>query len=362
MRPNRAGPLLRPGARSPSPSGARHSLGIFAAGALTLLLAFGGCASIATESPASPSATGSVAPISTGTPSVAPSATESPSPTPIAYPLTLTDDTGQTVTLAAAPSHIVSLTPATTELIYALGADGRLIADTSFDDYPAEAATLPHVATPSSVDVEKIVGLGADLVIAGGNGFNQPAALERLRSLNIPVLVVYAKDVAGVLADIRLVGTAIGVGPAAADMAARMRSQIDAIAAATRSLDHPRTFYELDATRDIVGPADDSFAAEMVTLAGGTPITTGNTAVSSIPLETLVAADPQVIVLGDANDGTTPSDVAKRPGWGGMTAVRNGAIRPVDDTVVTRPGPRLVEGLRDLALAIHPDLALPIAP
>ena len=96
----------------------------------------------------------------------------------------------------------------------------------------------------------------------------------------------------------------------------------------------------------------------MIALAGGTPITTGSTTVFSIPLEKLVAADPEVIVLGDAAYGTTAEIVGARPGWATMTAVRARAVRPIDDTVVTRPGPRLVEGLRDLALAIHPGLAL----
>jgi iron complex transport system substrate-binding protein len=308
-----------------------------------------------------PDATGSVIPGSTGTPL----ATESPTPAP-AYPLTLTDDEGGLVALDARPQRIVSLTPATTEILFALGAGDRVVGKVDdISPFPPEADGLPIVAKFGSVDVEKIVGLEPDLVIAGGNNFNPPAALDQLRSISsrrIPVLVVYAKDVAGVLADIRLVGTAIGEKAAAGRMADEMRSQIDAVAAATAGLPHPRTFYELDATREIYGPADDSFVAEMVRLAGGDPITTGSPTVFSIPLERLVAADPEVIVLGDANYGVAAADVAARPGWADMAAVKAGAIRPVDDVVVTRPGPRLVEGLRALTLAIHPDATLPPAP
>jgi len=304
-------------------------------------------------------ATGSVVPASTGTPP----ASEVPTPAP--YPLTLTDDEGGLVALDARPERIVSLTPATTEILFALGAGDRVVATTDFDDYPPEAVALPDVATFASVDVEKIVGLEPDLVIAGGNNFNPPEALEQLRSISsrrIPVLVVYAEDVAGVLADIRLLGAAIGEGAAAARLADGMRSRIEAIAAATASLARPRTFYELDATREIYGPADDSFVAEMVRLAGGDPVTTGSPTVFSISLERLVGADPEVIVLGDANYGVSATDVAARPGWGDMAAVKAGAIRPVDDIVVTRPAPRPVHGLRALAMAIHPDAALPPAP
>jgi iron complex transport system substrate-binding protein len=307
-----------------------------------------------------PDATGSVVPGSTGTP-LAPA-----SPTPAAtYPLTLTDDEGGLAWLEARPERIVSLTPATTEILFALGAGDRVVATTDFDDYPPEAVALPDVATYSSVDVEKIVGLEPDLVIAGGNNFNSAEAIEQLRSISsrrIPVLVVYAGDVAGVLADIELVGTAIGEQEAAVRMTDEMRSQIEAVASATAGLARPRTFYELDATREIYGPADDSFVAEMVRLAGGDPITTGSPTVFSISLERLVAADPEVIILGDANYGVKADDVVARPGWADMAAVKAGAIRPVDDIVVTRPGPRLVEGLRALVQAIHPDATLPPAP
>jgi iron complex transport system substrate-binding protein len=286
----------------------------------------------------------------------------SPSPSPVSYPLTVTDDEGTTVVIPARPMHIVSLTPATTEVIYALGAADRFVGDTDSDDYPPAATKVAHVATFNSVDVEKIVTLGTDLVIAGGDGFNPPASIAQLRKLGVPVIVVYGSDLNGVLHDIDLVGEAIGDASGAADLTASMRAGFDQIQAATASLPHPRVFYEIDATKQIYGPADKSFIAQMIEFAGGTPITTGSTTVFSIPLETLVFADPQIIVMGDSNYGTTAADVEGRPGWGTMSAVIDRAIVPIDDTVVTRPGPRLVEGLGDLALAIHPGLNLPPLP
>jgi iron complex transport system substrate-binding protein len=161
------------------------------------------------------------------------------------------------------------------------------------------------------------------------------------------------------MADIELIGQAIGEADAAEAMTTVMATRIDAISAATAAVPQPRTFYELGAEPELYGPADDSFVADMVTLAGGEPITTGSTTAFSLSLERLVTEDPEVIVLGDANYGTTPEQVLARPGWDVMTAVSSGAIRPVDDIIVTRPGPRLAEGLEALALAIHPDLELP---
>jgi iron complex transport system substrate-binding protein len=317
-------------------------------------LALAACGGAAATTPPVASPTGSLAPAVTATP--VPSATPA-----AAFPLTLVDDEGTEVTIPARPERIVSLTPATTEILFAVGAGPRVVATTDFDDYPPEAVPLPDVASFQGVDVEKIVGLEADLVVAGGNSFNDPEALARLRTLGIPVLAVYAPDVATVLRDIELVAAAAGEGEAGEALTATMQREIDAIAAAVAAdgATRPRVFYELDATKEIYGPAADSFIAEMVALAGGDPITTGSPTVFSIPLETLIAADPEVVVLGDAAYGVTAEQVVARPGWDAMTAVKEGAIRPVDDVVVTRPGPRLAEGLRALALAIDPEVVLP---
>jgi iron complex transport system substrate-binding protein len=288
--------------------------------------------------------------------SVAPTSRPTASP---AFPATLTDDEGTTVEIAREPERIVSLTPAATEILFALGAGPRVVATTDFDDFPPEAVDLPDVASYTSVDVEQIVGLEADLVIAGGNFFNPPEAIARLRSLEIPVVVVYAPNLAGVIADIELIGTAVGLADVALDMTETMQAGFDAVAEATEGLPRPRTFYELDATSAIYTAADGSFVEEMIELAGGDAITTGSTTDFAISLEDLVAADPELILLGDAAYGVTPEQVAARPSWDGMTAVENGDIRPVNDLVITRPGPRLVRGLHELALAINPDLVVP---
>ena len=294
-------------------------------------------------------------PTAPASPTTSPS--PSPEPTQPPFPLTLRDDEGTAVTLPAAPQRIVSLSPANTEIVWALGAGDRQVGGTDSDDFPAAAAELPDVASYTGVDVERIVALEADLVLAAGSGFNPPESIRRLRSLGIPVLVVDAAEVDAVLADIELIGRAIGEFPAALALTGALRERIDAISAAAAGTGAPpRTFYELDASNGIFGPAKDSVWAQMIELAGGVPITTDDPNVYAISLERLVAADPEVIILGDAAYGVTPEIVAARAGWGGMTAVRNGAIYPVDDVIVTRPGPRIADGLLALARAIHPDI------
>ena len=329
---------------------------------LVVLLAaiVGGCSSGGASSSPEPS----VAPSPSAAASEA-AASPSPSPTP-AVPVTITDDEGTSLELAAEPKKIVSLTPATTEILFQLGAGDRVVATDDGSDYPQQATALPHVATFSSVDVEKVVALEPDLVVAGGLGFTPAESITKLRDLKVPVVVIYAPSVEGVLKDIELLGTATGTSLDAESLTTAMRADMDAVASAVASQSpKPRVFYDVgydDTTGAIYAPADDSFLAEMVTMAGGDVITTGDPNTYEIPLETLIEKDPQLIILGtNPFYSPTPDAVAKRRGWDAFTAVRNGDIRPVNDIEITRPGPRLPIGLRTLASAIWPDVTLPAA-
>ena len=208
-------------------------------------------------------------------------------------------------------------------------------------------------------------------MVAGGLGFTPAEAITKLRSLGIPVLVVYAPSVDGVLKDIELLGAAVGESDKATEITDAMRADMklttDAAAAeAAKAGAKPRVFYEIgytDATGEIFAPADASFLAEMVTLAGADAITTGDPNTYAIPLEKLIERDPQVIILGvNPFYSPTPTAVAARPGWNVMTAVKDDMIRPVNDIEITRPGPRLAAGLRALTMAIWPDISIPPAP
>jgi iron complex transport system substrate-binding protein len=294
----------------------------------------------------------------TPAPFVTPAPTPTPEPTaPPAFPVTLTDDEGTAVTIPAEPQKIVSLTPATTETLFALGAGSRVVGKVEdIAKYPPDADSIPVVATFSGVDVEQIISIGADLVVSGGAGLSQGPAVEQLRRANIPVIVSYPTSVDQAIAGFRLLGQAVGAADAGNKLADDTKAQLDELAAGVaNATSKPRLYYEIDASNGIFTPPAESIYGEMFTLAGSTPIS--GDANYSISLEDLVAADPEVILLGDAAYGVTASDVAKRPGWGGMTALKEGNVFPIDDILVTRPGPRLVEGLRALIQAIHPELA-----
>jgi iron complex transport system substrate-binding protein len=299
----------------------------------------------------------------TPAPFVTPVPTPTPEPTaPPAFPVTITDDEGTAVTIPAAPQKIVSLTPATTETLFALGVGSRVVGKVEdIAKYPPDADSIPVVATFSGVDVEQIVSIGADLVVSGGAGLSQGPAVEQLRRANIPVVVSYPTTIDQAIAGFRLLGQAVGATDAGNKLADDTKAQLDALAASVaNATSKPRLYYEIDATNGIFTPPAASIYGEMFTLAGAAPISGDPN--YSISLENLVAADPEVILLGDAAYGVTAGDVAKRSGWGGMTAVKEGNIFPIDDILVTRPGPRLVDGLRALIEAIHPELVVVASP
>lgn len=311
---------------------------------LALALALAACAGTGS---AAPSTAPAPSPTATAAPSVAPT-------TAPPFPVTISDDEGTAVSITAEPQRIVSLTPAATEILFAIGAGERVVAKVEdINPWPPEADGLPVVATYQGVDIEQIVALRADLVIAGGLSFTPPNAVNQLRSLGIPVVVLYAESIDEALAGFRAIGMATGEAVAAADLSTATRTEIDRLAALTAGLDRPTTFYEIDATSDIYTVPVDSLYAELLILAGADPITTD--ASYQISLERLITANPSVILLGDGGY-TTAADVAGRPGWSGIRAVIDGNIAVVDDALITRPGPRLVDGLRALIRALHPEV------
>ncbi|MEO8509784.1 MAG: ABC transporter substrate-binding protein [Chloroflexota bacterium] len=280
------------------------------------------------------------------------------------FPLTLTDDAGRAVEIPAEPQRIVSLAPSNTEIVCALDACDRLVGVPEFrDGYPADVletiADLPNVVSFGPVDREAIVAAEPDLILAAGNELTSSDDITALADLGYPVLTLYPESVDEVFADIQLIGSAIGAVTQADALVRDGKDRVDAVVATVAAAETPRTFYEVSVFEgQIYTAGEDSFLSSLLELAGADPIT-GDTLSTAIDLETLVAQDPQLILLGDAayDPSITPDAVARRQGWNEMTAVVDGNVRAVlDDIVITRPGPRIVDGLESLARLIHSDL------
>jgi iron complex transport system substrate-binding protein len=281
----------------------------------------------------------------------------STAPSAAGFPVPLTDDAGATVTIASEPRRIVSLAPSNTEIVCALDACDRLVGVTDFDDYPPEVADVPDVVVGAQVDVEAVVAADPDLVLAAGNELTPSSVIGQLGDLGLTVVTLYPETLDEVYADIELVGAALGANEVAAEVTTELEARAAAVVESVGGAERPRTFYEVGVFENTIYTAGDgSFLASLIDLAGGEPIT--GDAGGAIALEDLVAADPELIVLGDASyDQTiTPESVAARPGWGELTAVRDGRVVVFgEDLVVTRPGPRVVDGLEALARVVHPE-------
>ncbi len=162
------------------------------------------------------------------------------------------------------------------------------------------------------------------------------------------------------MANVELVGTATGAEKEASQLAAQMRKRFDDITARAKGAgSRPKVFFELDATDPSkpYTPGPGSFIDALISLAGGSNIgASAKMQWAQLSTEEIIAQDPELIILGDVNYGVTVEMVKERPGWSVIAAVKNGAIYPIDDILISRPGPRIIDGLEDLARIIHPEL------
>ncbi len=267
------------------------------------------------------------------------------------FPVTVTDDAGTEVTVSARPERIVSTSPANTEILFALGAGDRVVGVTSLDDYPPEVADIDKIGD-FQPNTEAIIALSPDLVV-GYSGNEE--ALQPLRDAGVPMLIMNAASVEGIYADITIIGAAVGATGAAETLIADLRTEIEGIAnSAGEAGENPTVFYALDDTLWTVGPG--SFVDELISLAGATNVAAaGPNPYFQYTPEELVAADPDAVLLPMTVFSTVEAFVAD-PRFATLRAVKEGRVYLIDDTTVTRPGPRVGEGLLILATALHPDV------
>jgi iron complex transport system substrate-binding protein len=288
----------------------------------------------------------------------APSGTASPTATAtqVMFPLTLTDDDGVSVTFPSAPQRVVTFAPANTEILFALGLGGRVVGVSgSYDNYPPEAKSIPSVGGAGNFgvdpNIEKVVALHPDLMLTTSGGDTWKA---RLRNLGIKVFTINATGFDDLLHDIQTVGTITGAEPAADQLVASMQTKAAAIQSKVSAQPKVSCFYEVYyPPLTTVGP--NTFVFDLLQRAGCDPVTAGAKApYPSWSLERLVSENPQVYLL-DSLSGATPAAVAKRHGFGALGAVKGGHVVVIDSDLVTRPGPRIVDGLEALAKALHPE-------
>lgn len=274
--------------------------------------------------------------------------------------LTMTDGLGREITLNGPAQRVVSLAPSNTEILFAIGAGSQVVGRDEFADYPEEAKSIQSVGgSMGEYSSEAIVALKPDLVLAAE--INPPELVKQLEDLGLTVYYLKnPKTIEEMYDNLAIAGQLTGHD--VTGMVDLLKARVAAVDEKVKSAtDKPVVFYEIDATDPTkpytYGPG--TFGDLLITRAGGENLATAAGITDPYPqlsLEQIVAANPDVIVLGNSMWGVTPESIAIRPGWEGLAAVTNKQVHPFDDNLVSRPGPRLVDGLEQLARLLHPDL------
>jgi iron complex transport system substrate-binding protein len=272
-----------------------------------------------------------------------------------AFPITVRDDDGVDVTIRSAPQRIVTFAPSNTEIVFALGLGSRLVGVSGkFDNYPSAARSIPSIGGSGDFgvdpNVEKVVALHPDLMltISGGDQWK-----KRLRDLGVVVFTINATGFDDLLHDIRTVGEITGATRAADQLTAGMAAQAQSIQSKVSAEPAVTCFFEAYyPPLTTVGPR--TFIFDLLKRAGCDPASAS--AKSDYPewsLDQLVAQSPSVYLVA-SESGVSPAQVEKRPGFQAIAAVRDGRVFLVSSDLVSRPGPRVVDGLLALARILHP--------
>ena len=265
---------------------------------------------------------------------------------------------GRAVTVDEVPQRIVSHVPGITEILFALGLEEKVVGVSDYGNYPPEAELKPKVGGFFNPSIEKIVELNPDLVLTNGN---VEYVVTQLNELSITFIILYPNDIDGILRNIELVGKVTGTEKRAERLIKDMRGRISQVQARVEGAPRVKVFY-LFASTDLNNPwtaGPGSFVDSLITMAGGQNI--GAKALApwaQFSIEEVVSSDPEIILV-DASMGSAVTPIAelkRHPAWRGITAVKQGKIYLIDGDLVNRPGPRIVQGLEEMARVIHPGL------
>jgi iron complex transport system substrate-binding protein len=268
------------------------------------------------------------------------------------------DGLGREVTLSAPAATIVSLAPSNTEILYAIGAGDLVIGRDELSDFPEEAKAVESIGgSMGDFNTEAILALQPDLVLA--SELNAPELVKSIEDLGITVYSLpNPKNFEELYKNLETVATLTGHD--ATDLIESLKARVAAVDEKIAPLSSRiPVFYELDGTDPLKpwtsGPG--TFIDMLITRSGGSNVGAGLEGEwAQISSEELVKADPHVILLGDALYGVTVESVAARTGWDSITAVKNNAIYPFNPDTATRPGPRLVDALEEMAKLLRPEL------
>ena len=263
----------------------------------------------------------------------------------------LRDDFGNPIAFWPVPSRIVSLNPATTEILFTIGAGSRLVGRSHYDLWPDSARLIPDLGDGIRPNVEALLGARPDLVVLYASLDNRNAA-DRLRAAGINTLALKTDHIAQFSSVTGLLGAILHDSARAQTVIDSVRRTLDSVRRATKTLPHPTVFWHIwDAPLITIGAG--SFMSELVSIAGARNVYQDITGASAqIALEDVARRDPDFVLAGPDGARQISSDPRLRI----VRAVRNGKIIVVDTGMVARPSVRLGEAAVSLAKALHPGL------
>ncbi|WP_411345610.1 ABC transporter substrate-binding protein [Paenibacillus sp. WLX1005] len=275
------------------------------------------------------------------------------------YPLTIKDATGQSFTFKEAPQRIVSISPAETEALFAIGLDQQIVGVSEYDDYPQQVSTKAKIGGISEPDVEAIVALNPDIVFTGISSSEE--LVKKLRASGITIFKTTPKTVDDVISNIQLYGQITNHQAQAKQVTDHMQEQVQMVKNAVSSVkaaDKKNVYIEFSPGWTV---GKGEFMDELITLAGGINIAGDNEGWYEINEEHIVAADPDVILYSkESVDSKTNQSldqiIRARSGWDKIKAIKTDQVFGLDDDLVSRPGPRVTDGLVEIAHALYPDL------
>ena len=269
-----------------------------------------------------------------------------------------TDQKGRQVTLTRQPETIVSLSPTKTEIAFALGLEERIVGVTDYCNYPPAVENIQKVGGFSDPNIEQIVALAPDLVLASSLHQEQ---VEKLEALGIPVMVLYARNMDDIYQGLELVGAATGNDAQAADLVHSMKARIEAVQSrlADQDTKEPVRVYHEVYSDPLMSAGGNTIIHQVIILAGGENIF-GHVSEDYpvVSAEAILESEPQVILF-PLYHGTAEfmvEEMKQRPGWQQLPAVQNGRIYGVNDDIFSRPGPRVVDAVEMAAEILYPDL------
>jgi iron complex transport system substrate-binding protein len=264
---------------------------------------------------------------------------------------TLTDELGRTVAVPDHPHKLVCLAPSIVDDVYSLGAGDDVIAVSEYTTDPAEAAKKPTIGGPLNPSLEKIIALHPDLVLGTGD-MNHLPSIDQLERYGVPVFMVNPHGIAGIYKSIASLGHALNRDSDAAHLLRDLQAREQSVRA--RVLDKPAVRLFLPVWYDpIVTVGRHAFITELIEVAGGNSITSDIAQEwPQVSLEAIVARHPDALLLIKGSK-VSLAELSGRPGWQGLSAVREGRVFFVDKRIEL-PSPAAIYAMEGLAKRLHP--------